>query len=203
MRDPTRRWPTIVPVSCCLSATGVRFLGVLFPLRHQPSSRSAYRPASMTRRTASGLPRSTRMRHDRIGCPHYLGTAVLPRPTANHRPPPAALQRPVLHPGDPSIYPGLNVTGHKGIHSRSPQPVFPSPVTPGWNGCPWASSLSFAPRRHQRRTSGRGRALSTHPGYATNINIICWSSHLVSTHCVRPRVALRWRCWSRARRGFG
>ena len=163
MRDPTRRWSTVVPVSCCLSATGIRFLGVLFPLGVSlPHGRPTDPPA--VGRTATGFPRSTRMRHDRIGCPHYPGTAMLTRPTANHRSPPAASQRPVLHPGAASIHPGLNVTGHQGIYSRSPQPVFPSPVTPGWNRGPWASSLSFAPRRYQRRTSRRGQAFEHSPG---------------------------------------
>ena len=50
------------------------------------------------------------------------------------------------------------------IHGCSPVRSFPLPVTPGWRGSPWASPRSFAPRRYQRRTSGRGRALSTGPG---------------------------------------
>jgi len=32
----------MLPISCCLSATGIRFLGVLFPHGIQLSSRSAY-----------------------------------------------------------------------------------------------------------------------------------------------------------------
>ena len=103
------------------------------PARFARRSRSASAfltvglPTRQTRsgRTGTGLPRSTRMRRDRIGCPNYPGTAVLSRPTLNHRPPPAASQRPVLHPDFAFHIPGLNVTGHKGIHSRSPQPVFP------------------------------------------------------------------------------
>ena len=34
-------------------------------------------------------------------------------------------------------------------------------MTPGWDEGPWASSLSFAPRRCRRRTSGRGQAMDT------------------------------------------
>jgi len=37
------------------------------------------------------------------------------------------------------------------------RPVFPSPVTPGWNGSASAFTLGFAPRGYPRRTPGRGR----------------------------------------------
>jgi hypothetical protein len=175
--------PEVVPVSCCLSATGVRFLGVLFPLGISlPHGRPTGLSLRGDDRTISGFPRSTRMRDDRVGCPYYPGTAVLSRPTLNHRPSPAASQRPVLHPGAASHLPGLNVTGHEGIHSHSPQPVFPSPVTPGWNTGPWASSLSFAPHRYQRRTSGRGRAFEHSPG-------LCSQHHLLVLQSAYPLIA--------------
>ena len=38
-------------------------------------------------------------------------------------------------------------------------------MTPDGTGTASASALSFAPRRHQRRTSEWGRALNTNPGY--------------------------------------
>ena len=37
------------------------------------------------------------------------------------------------------------------------RPVFPSPVTPGWNGSASAFTLGFAPRSYPQRTPGRGR----------------------------------------------
>jgi hypothetical protein len=195
------------PVSGQLSRTrpGESQMSSQFPVAFRPPAFASWASCS---RCGISFPhrRPTDPRHrapDRIGVstfpthetrpdrvPPLPRDGGAPRPTVNHRPPPAASQRPVLHPGNTSIHPGLNITGHQGIHSRSPQPVFPSPVTPGWNGCPWASSLSFAPRRHQRRTSGRGRAFEHSPGTTPPTSSvdppIC-----VSTHCVRPRVALR------------
>jgi hypothetical protein len=38
----------LVPLSCCLSATGIRVLGILSHQGIQPSLRSAYRPAHPT-----------------------------------------------------------------------------------------------------------------------------------------------------------
>lgn len=86
-----------------------RCLGFLLPFGRQrwllgpscsrrragPSSRSAYRADDPD---PTGIPRSTCTRHDRRGCPLCTGTAVFPRPDRCLRPPPAASQRPVLHP---------------------------------------------------------------------------------------------------------
>ena len=68
-------------VSCRLSPTGIRFLGILFPpggFRH--SLRLAYRSAEAAR-TLSGFPRSARVRNDRGGCLLYSGAAVSSRPS--------------------------------------------------------------------------------------------------------------------------
>ena len=76
-------------VSCRLSATGICFLGILFPPKGVgPSLRSAY----PTKRGGdpAGFPRSTRTRIDRGGCPLYPGTVVLSRLDALHQPAPAA-----------------------------------------------------------------------------------------------------------------
>ncbi len=54
-----------VPVSCCLSAAGIRFSVIPFPPRDRLSSRSAHRPQD---RTQTGLPRSARTSCDRGGC---------------------------------------------------------------------------------------------------------------------------------------
>ena len=58
-----------VPVSCCLSAAGLRFSVIPFPPRDRLSSRSAHRPTQG--RTQTGLPRSARTSNDRGGCPLY------------------------------------------------------------------------------------------------------------------------------------
>ena len=94
LRDGRRRADHPVPVSCCLSATGIRFSGHPIPAEGFRLPRG--RPTGPTiRRTPSGLPRSTRSRCDRGGCPLYPGDGgALPvkRPPS---PAPAASQRPV------------------------------------------------------------------------------------------------------------
>ena len=79
------------------------------------------------------------------------------------------------------------------VHSRSPIPTFSSPVTPGWNGSPWASSPSFAPRSHPRRTSGRRRATHAlarvlHLRHQPNLQTVPPTS-LMHPHVARSR---RW-----------
>jgi hypothetical protein len=69
-----------------------------------------------------------------------------------------------LHPAGASHRAEPQITRHQRRFKRFTRPVFPSPVAPGWNGRPWASTPSFEPRRYQRRTSGWGQASSTGPG---------------------------------------
>jgi hypothetical protein len=159
--DQRRCWPS-APVSRCLSATGVGFLGHPVPAGELglPHGRLTGR---LRVRTSAGFPRSTRVRYDRGGCPLNSGTAMLSQLTLGVQPAPAASQRPVLHPA--------GAIHRRGPRSRSilrgslafTRPVFPLPVTPGWRGGSWASPSSFAPRRYRRRTSKWGRALSIGP----------------------------------------
>jgi hypothetical protein len=156
-----RRWPSAA-VSRCLSATGVGFSGHPAPAGELglPCGRLTER---LRVRTPTGFPRSTRVRHDRGGCPLNSGTAMLSRLMLGPQPAPAASQRPVLHPA--------GSTHRRGPRSRSiirdsltfTRPVFPLPVAPGWNRGPWASPSSSTPRRYRRRMSKWGRALSTGP----------------------------------------
>ncbi len=44
------------------------------------------------------------------------------------------------------------------------RPIFPSPVTAGWNGSVLGFTSSFTPRRYQRRTSTRGQVIEHGPG---------------------------------------
>src|SRR6266511_4062562 len=67
----------MLPPSCCLSATGVRFLGVLFPPRNSASLTVGLPPTSNVM-DLTGSPRSTRMRHDRVGCQLYPGSGGVP-----------------------------------------------------------------------------------------------------------------------------
>lgn len=62
-----------VPVSCRLSATGIRFLVIQCPLENW-ASLTVGLPAPVTKdRTPTGLSRCTRMRYDRRGRPLYPG----------------------------------------------------------------------------------------------------------------------------------
>jgi hypothetical protein len=90
---------------------------------------------------------------------------VCSRPASTIRSAPAASQRPVpvtrCH--NPSA--GVCLTRHqRGFTCVHPSDL-PQPVTPGWNGDPWASTSGFAPRSYPlRRTLRRGRAMHTGPG---------------------------------------
>jgi len=63
----------LFPVSCHLSATGVRFLVILCPLGDWASLTVGLPAPVARRRTPTGLPRSAHMRHDRRGRPLYPG----------------------------------------------------------------------------------------------------------------------------------
>jgi len=69
-----------------------------------------------------------------------------------------------LHPAGTSHRAEPQMTRPQRRFTQFTRPVFPSPVAPGWNRRPWASTPSFEPRRYQRRTSGWGQASSTGPG---------------------------------------
>jgi hypothetical protein len=63
----------MISLSRCLSATGIRFLGVLFPPRHS-AFLTVGLPPQKTVMDLTGLPRSTRLRYDRVGCQLYPGS---------------------------------------------------------------------------------------------------------------------------------
>jgi hypothetical protein len=110
-----------------------------------------------------GFPRSTRMRHDRGGCPLYPGDGgVLPAEQEwLSRHPPLLNGQPLLprcH--DPSRSIRSHETSSKGSRSFT-RPVFPSPVAPGWNGSPPAFPRAPHPAVYQQRTSGRGLIVRT------------------------------------------
>ena len=87
------------PVSCCLSATGIRFLGILCPPGNS-ASLTVGLPAAYPRRTPTGFPRSARARRGRAGRPLYPGDggALAGRRYVRGRrlPPPSGQS---LHPG--------------------------------------------------------------------------------------------------------
>jgi hypothetical protein len=150
-------------VSCCLSAAAVRFLGMLYP--PQISAFLTVRPTrALARWTVTGFPRFTHLRNGRVRAPSVpRGPGAR---TAGALPPAAiaASQRQALHPASciPSHGAIPNEASSRGLLSFT-RPAFPSPVTPGWSGRPWAFPSGFAPRRYSAlwRTPKWEQALST------------------------------------------
>ena len=128
-----------------------------------PSSRSAYRPPPGAR-TRTGFPRFTPARYDRGGCPLYPGDSGAP---PGRMPCPAGACRfPAASPCTPHPHPTSGAPQSRGINEGSrDSPVRSAPHLwpPGWDGRPLGFPLCSAPRCHQRRTTGRGRAVSTRP----------------------------------------
>ena len=180
-----------VPVSCCLSAAGIRFSVIRFPPRdwafltvglpgQRPGPRRGYHVPHARATTGVGAPSTPR-------------TAVLIPAEARPQPAPAASQRPVPAPRSNIPSAGLRITRHQRGFKQFTRPVFPSPVAPGWNGQPLGFPPSFAPRRPGAATHvgvGTGHRARTW-NYATRHQPILQSAcSLVS---VRPRVATAWR----------
>ena len=175
-----------VPVSCCLSAAGIRFSVIRFPPRDRLSSRSAYRPTA-------GPRRGYRVPHARaatgVGALSTPGTTVL-IPTED-RPQPALCRSTAASPYTP-----LQIPSSRGPHyeaSTRVQAIHPSGLplacSPRMERASLGFPPSFEPRRPGagRRTSGWGQAMSTGLEQRTRHQPNLQSS--VSTHDVRPRVA--------------
>lgn len=154
--------PALSAGSRYLSAAGIRFLGIRFPPQNS-ASLTVGLPGTNAR-TTTGLPRSACLRPSRGGCRLCPGAAVFARPAKCLRPPPAASQRPALHPGTTTTHPGLTLTRRHRRFAHAHPSGLPFACDSGWHGAHWACSPSFAPRRYQRRTSEQGRALNTCPG---------------------------------------
>ena len=132
-------------VSCRLSATGICFLGILFPPKGVGLPYGRLTPPNSGGDPA-GFPRSTRTRIDRGGCPLYPGTVVLSRLDALHQPAPAAFSSgQSCTPLKPSHLTGVALTRHQRGFTCFTRPVFPSPVAPGRDGDPWASPWASDP----------------------------------------------------------
>ena len=164
-----------VPVSCRLSAAGLRFLVILCPLGGW-AFLAVGLPAPVARgRTPTGLSRFARMRWGRGGCPLYPGDCGA---LAAGRSSPAVTRRfPAASPFTPIRRPTAGASSNEAsprVQSFT-RPAFPLPVAPGWNGGPWAFPPSFTPRRCRRRMSGWGQALGTCLGYVT-INLVLLSA---------------------------
>ena len=127
-------------------------------------------PATDVRRTPTGLPRSTRTRYDRGGCLLYPGAAVLNpadwkssagacRFTAASPAPRLAIHRR-----------GSRITRHQRRFTQFTRPVFPLPVTPGWNGTLGLSPELRTPPLPATHVEGGARPSSTAWDYASGIS---------------------------------
>jgi len=145
----------VVPVSCCLSATGVRFSIILFPPRDW-AFLTVGLPAPGGR-TQTGLPRSARTSYDRGGSPLYPEDDGA-RPDLGDVP----SRRLPLHggssfnPAPASHLAGVCLTRHQRGFKQFSRPVFPSPVAARMEREPLGFPSSFAPRRYRQRTSRVG-----------------------------------------------
>lgn len=175
-------------VSCCLSATGICFLGILFPLGIQLSSRSAYQAAIKSTWTLTGFPRSTRTRFDRGGCPLYPGTVVLSRLADVLQPAPAAFSSGQSY--TPQTDPICSEVDDNGTSPRvyvlHPSGL-PLACGPRMGRGPLGFTLGFGPRGYPRRPPGQGRALST--GSELHLRHQPTLQSDAFTCVVRPRVA--------------
>jgi hypothetical protein len=109
-------------------------------------------------RTRTGFPRSAPSRYDRSGCllDPGDGGALLARCRA--RPAPAASQRPVPVTPQPAPIAGVrNYGASTEVHAIHP-PGLPLACGPRMGQGPLGFPLCSAPRRYQRRTTGRGPA---------------------------------------------
>jgi hypothetical protein len=177
----------VLLLSCCLSAAAICFLAVLFPPQVS-ASLTVRLSARYSHRTTTGFPCSALLRCDRCRVPPFT-----PGPRCSHGchldfshhcrlPAAGPFPRYCFH------LPGFWLTELAEIHSRSPFPVFPLPVTSGWNAGPWAFSRASHPAVTSDACQERERALSTRPDLTADPPTL-HSSYLTQT--VRPHVAPR------------
>ncbi len=190
MRDDQRRGWSCVPVSCCLSAAGIRFSGHPSPLRSWTF-------------LAVGLPDNARtpsgfhVPHPRVttgkGALSTPRTAVLTRPIASLRPPPAASQRecpytPAEHPSSGAQLDEASLRVHCIHPSGLPLACVPRMERAPLGFSPELRTLPL-PATHVRVGTG----IEHLPGTTQSTSSVDPPSH-ESTRIVRPRVAPRESC---------
>ena len=148
-----------VPVSCCLSAAGIRFSVIRCPLGDW-AFLTVGLPGDKAR-TPTGLSRSTHTRYDRGGCLLYPGDGGAH--PADRKSPAAACRFPAASPYTPLPHPisGALITRHQRGFTQFTRPVFPLPVAPGWNRSPWAFPRASHPAVTGDACRGGDRPLST------------------------------------------
>ena len=159
-----RRSRTTTRVSCRLSATGIRFLGILFP-PGDSAPLTVGLPGSAW--TPTGFPRSAHPSHGRIGCPLYPGAQRCSHDRSDpsgRRSPPLPGARP-YHPGFIPSPGAVYYEASSRVHSRSPARPSPSPVGPWMEQGPLGlhPGLRTPAGRTCGARQGRGQASSTHP----------------------------------------
>ena len=157
--------PAITPRgSCRLSATGVRFLSILF-LPGTSALLTVGLPGSAW--TLAGFPRSAHPSHGRIGCPLYPEAKRCSHGRSDpsgRRSPPLPGARP-YHPGVPSISRDCLLRGVIKGSLAFTRPAFPLACNPRME----RGLLGLAPRASHPAGKtcgarlGGGRASSTHP----------------------------------------
>ena len=198
------------PVSCCLSATGIRFLG-----HPAPAGELSVPHGRPTGHHAAGPQRGCRVAHAQAatgqGALFIPGTVVRSRPAITFRPAPAALPRPVpaaplehpiggghfhetstrVHAVHPSPQIRLATSPGPGTQPAGSRRSSPRPRPPDGTRAASASAPGFAPRSYPRRTPGRRRAITHWPGYytpglsqassgASHLNSCTLTSHVVA-----------------------
>jgi hypothetical protein len=160
----------VIPVSCCLSAAGLRFLGILFPPRN--SALLTVGLPALAHRTLTGFPCSARVRcgwgrassipRERR-CPHgrVCSTTAACRITA---------ARPL---SPRCCIPAREVMltrHHQGFPVSRPAPSLPLACHPQPERGPLGFSMSSVPGRYRPRTSWRGQVTDTNRSHITGIS---------------------------------
>ena len=152
-------------VSCCLSATGIRLLGILLPPRS--SAPLTVGLPSNQRLDPTGFPRSAHPSHGRIGCPLYPEAQRCSHDRSDpsgRRSPPLPGARP-YHPGPHPISGAIHYEASSRVYSRSPARPSPSPGDPldGSGALGLFPGLRTPTGRTCGARQGGGRASSTRP----------------------------------------
>jgi hypothetical protein len=152
----------VPPLSCRLSACRHLLLGRPVPATDICVPHGRLTDDWSVHRTVTGFPCSAPSRCDRCRAP--------PIPRGRGALVADILTRPPLPPPSGGPCPSVLLPPSEVLHNEayrgsrdSPFPVFPLPVTDGWNTSPWASSWASHPAVTSDACQERGRALSTRP----------------------------------------
>jgi len=185
-RRPPGGMATSPAVSCCLSATSICFLGILFPPDGiGPSSRSAYPLTAVGTRRGYHVPHA--QESTGVGALFIPGRWCSPgwTPFTSRHPPPSLAASPVPRYIIPPGGNRANETSPR-VYVLHPSGL-PLACSPRVERGPLGFTLGFGPRGYPRRPPGQGRALSTgselHLRHRPNLQ----SDEF--TCAVRPRVA--------------